>query len=84
MLGTKYKIINMSKDFGLKSKDFVAILESHGRGGKTHMATLTPEEFDIILTEISLQNQVEKIDSYIYGETMIPRKLPKPENATVL
>ena len=79
MLGTKYKIITMSKDFGLKSKDLVAVLDKHGRTGRTHMATLTPEEFDIILNDISLANQVERIDSYIYGETMIPRKIPKPE-----
>ena len=79
MLGTKYKIITMSKDFGLKSKDLVALLEKHGRTGRTHMATLTPEEFDIILCDLSFENQVEKIDAYIYGETMIPRKIPKPE-----
>ena len=79
MLGNKYKIINMSKDFALKSKDLVALLEAHGRTGRTHMATLTPEEFDIILNAISLENQVERIDAYIYGETMIPRKIPKPE-----
>ena len=79
MIGNKYKIIQMAKDFGVKSKDLLDILEKSGRPAKNHMATLTPEEFDILVCELSVANQVKKIDGYIYGETMIPRKEPKAE-----
>ncbi len=79
MIGNKYKIITMAKDFGVKSKDLLDILERNGRPAKNHMATLTPEEFDILVCELSNANQVKKIDGYIYGETIIPRKAPKAE-----
>ena len=69
----------MAKDFGMKSKDLLDILEKNGRPAKNHMATLTPEEFDILICELSVANQVKKIDGYIYGETVIPRKEPKVE-----
>ena len=82
MIGNKYKIIQMAKDFGVKSKDLLDILEKSGRPAKNHMATLTPEEFDILVCELSVANQVKKIDGYIYGETMIPRKEPKGEKKT--
>ena len=67
----------MSKEFGIKSKAIVDILEKYGKTGKSHMATLTPEDFNIILNDLSLANQVVKIDGYLYGETVIPRKIPK-------
>ncbi|MDD6265899.1 MAG: translation initiation factor IF-2 [Clostridia bacterium] len=77
MLNPKYKISNMSKEFGIKSKELVDILEKYGKTGKSHMATLTPEDFNIILNDLSLSNQVVKIDSYLYGETYIPSTAPK-------
>ena len=84
MIGNKYKIIQMAKDFGVKSKDLLDILEKSGRPAKNHMATLTPEEFDILVCELSVANQVKKIDGYIYGETMIPRKEPKAEKKQII
>ena len=44
----KYRISNIAKDFDVKSKELIELLDSYGFTGRTHMAVLTPDEFGII------------------------------------
>ena len=41
----KYRISNIAKDFDVKSKELIELLDSYGMTGRTHMAVLTPDEF---------------------------------------
>ena len=71
----------------LKSKDLLDILEQSGITNKTHMAILEPEEFEILLNKLTLDNQIEGINAYINRETFIPvpkseKKSPKKEEET--
>ena len=76
MLTQKYKISNMAKDLEIKGKQITDILEKNGRGVKSTSTVLTPEEFDIILNELSLANQIKSFDDYMTCKVTIPRKTP--------
>ena len=79
MLNSKYKVSQASKDLEMKSKDVIAVLEKYGRVKKSSSASLDPEEFSILLNDLSLENQVVNIADYLDKIVVIPRKLPKPE-----
>ncbi|MCD7775771.1 MAG: translation initiation factor IF-2, partial [Firmicutes bacterium] len=71
---TNYRINRLAKDFNLKSKDILDLLSKNGIEGKTHMATLEPSEFNLLLEVLTSENQIEDLDSYVSGETYIPKK----------
>ena len=77
MLNPKYKISNMAKDLGVKGKDITDILEKSGRGTKSTSAVLTSEDFDIVLNELSLANQISNFNDYMDLKVTIPRKAAK-------
>ncbi len=79
MLNPKYKISNMAKDLGVKGKDITDILEKSGRGAKSTSATLSSEDFDVILNELSLNNQISNFNDYMELKVTIPRKAAKEE-----
>jgi len=67
----KYRISNLAKDFDVKSKELIEILDSYGMPGRTHMAVLTPDEFNIIFNHITNSKKFEGIGKYIDGEIKI-------------
>ncbi len=79
---TKYKMNAMSKDFGLKTKEFSGYAEKAGLKSKSNMAVLEAEEFDALLTVLTVENQIEDIGGYLNGETFIKTdKREKAKNA---
>lgn len=70
-----YKVNQLAKDLGLKSKDITEFLGKNGVEVKSQ-ATLEATEFGIFLDGITKANQIENIDDYIDGVTMIPSKKP--------
>ena len=76
---TNFKITKLAKDMGLKGKDLVDILAKHGKE-VTAQKALEPAEFDILFDAVTRDNQVEDIDSYLDGKTVIPSK-KKPAKA---
>ena len=78
----KYRISNIAKDFDVKSKELIELLDSYGLTGRTHMAVLTPDEFAIIFNHLTSKVQFEGIGKYIDGELKI--KEPKKEEAPVV
>ena len=78
----KYRISNIAKDFDVKSKELIELLDSYGLTGRTHMAVLTPDEFGIIFNDLTKKVQFEGIGKYIDGELKV--KEPKRAEAPVV
>ncbi len=72
-LNPQFKVNQLSKDMGIKSKEVIDILSEKGLDVKTQKV-LEPEEFDIFMETITKANQIENIDEYIDGVTYIPSK----------
>ncbi len=79
------RLNNFAKDFEIKSKQVLDILVSAGYEGKTHSATLEPDEFTLVVNRLSLENQIVGIDAYMNGEYTVKTKTkaekPAPEKA---
>ena len=74
----QFKVNQIAKDLGIKSKEIVDFLSEKGISVKTQ-ATLEGKEFDLFMEHLTLKNQIKDIDSYIDGETYIPSKIVKSE-----
>ena len=55
----KYRINALAKDFDLKSKDLITILDENGFAGRTHMAVLDEAELSIIFETLTQKNPVD-------------------------
>ena len=75
----KYKINSLSKDFGMKPKDFAVYTEKAGLKDKSKMATLESEEFDALLTVLTGDNQISDMGAYLMGESYIRTEEKKPK-----
>ena len=67
------RISNMAKDFGVKSKTILDILEANGITGKKNTATLTPDEYGMVIEGLTRGNQISNMTQYLAGEVDIPR-----------
>ena len=76
----QFKVNQLAKDLGIKSKDIVDIFAEKGVTVKTQ-AALEGREFDILMETLTKQNQIKDIDSYIFGDTYIPSKLQAVKEA---
>ncbi len=55
----KYRINALAKDFDVKSKDLITILDEAGFAGRTHMAVLDEAELSIIFETLTQRNQID-------------------------
>jgi hypothetical protein len=78
-LTQNFKVNQLSKDLGLKSKDLMEILSAHGVEAKTTQSSLEPDEFGMLLNVLTKENQINGIEDYIDGVTYIPTKKKKAE-----
>ena len=67
---TSYRINQLAKDLGVKSKDILEVFEGKG-GEKTHMAVLEPDEFEFLIMKLTEKKQVNSIDDYLSGKIVI-------------
>ncbi|MBS5726000.1 MAG: translation initiation factor IF-2, partial [Clostridiales bacterium] len=67
-----FRINQLAKDFDLKSKDLIKMLEEVGITGKKTMTNLEPEEVNLFLDTLTKENQIKDIDGYLHGKTRIP------------
>ncbi|MCL2003891.1 MAG: translation initiation factor IF-2 [Oscillospiraceae bacterium] len=80
----KYRIHDVAKDFGLKSKDVSDIMTRYFAAPKNHMQALTEEELNLIFAVLTENHQIESIESIfadIYREPDPPPPPPQPEPA---
>ena len=72
-LSTQYKVNQLAKDLGLKTKDITDALKEQGVEAKSQQA-LTPSEFDMLFEKLTKSNQITNIEDYLDGVTYIPSK----------
>ncbi len=77
----QFKVNQLAKDLGIKSKDIIDTLAEKGISAKTTQASLEGREFDILMETLTKKNQIKDIDSYIFGDTYIPSKLQAAKEA---
>jgi len=75
---TSYRINQLAKDLGVKSKDILEVFEGKG-GEKTHMAVLEPDEFEFLIMKLTEKKQVNSIDDYLSGKIVIETADEKAE-----
>ncbi len=71
-----FKITNLAKDLGIKSKEITELLTARGVECKTTQKTLEPKEFDLVFEQLTRGAQVSNIDDYLFGDTYIPTVAP--------
>ena len=74
-----YRINQMAKDLNVKSKDLLDIMTDSGVDAKTHMATLEPDEFSLLMMKLTDNKQISNLDDYLSGRVTIAKKKAKPE-----
>ena len=72
-----FKITQLAKDFGIKSKEITELLTARGIECKTSQKALTPDEFGLVLEALTKAKQINGIDDYLFGDTYIPTKAPE-------
>ena len=60
----KYKVSDLAKDFGMQSKDIVAILADKIASAKKTSSTLDEKELDVIFNVLTQENSVKSFDEY--------------------
>ena len=68
----QFKINQMAKDMGLKSKDLSDTLAANGMSDVKTQKVLSQEEFNVLLQTLTEANQVDDIYQYMDGKTCIP------------
>ena len=74
----QFKITQIAKDLGKKSKEIVDILTQKGIEVKNTQKNLEAGEFDLLFETLTKDHQITEIENYIDGITYIPSK-PKKE-----
>ena len=71
----QFKINQMAKDMGLKSKELTDLLSDKGIGDVKSQKSLTEQEFNVLFQSLTEANQVDNIYDYMDGKTCIPSKI---------
>ena len=71
----QFKINQMAKDMGLKSKELTDLLADKGMGDVKSQKTLSEQEFNVLFQALTEANQVDNIYDYMDGKTCIPSKI---------
>ena len=70
----QFKINQMAKDMGLKSKELTDLLTAKGISDVKNQKSLTEHEFSVLFATLTEANQVDNIYDYMDGITCIPSK----------
>ena len=60
----KYRIHEVAKDFGMSSKEIIAILDKYSDEPKKHSTALEDRELNVIFDTLTQNAQVESFDAY--------------------
>ena len=71
----KYKLGDLSKDFGIANKDTISLLGSFGEG-KKHTTNLTDDELNYFFEQITKQHMVDSFEAFI-GSAVVKTTPPK-------
>ena len=65
----QFKINQLAKDLGKKSKDIVDLLTAKGFEVKNTQKSLEAVEFDVLFDTMTKDNQITEIENYLDGIT---------------
>ncbi len=68
------RINELAKDLGVKNKDILDILNDNGIEGKSSSGTIDPEEFNIVMNDLTSRNQTDNLTDYIDGKAKLESK----------
>ncbi len=71
------KISALAKDLALKNKDIIEVLASNGIEGKSTSASLTPDEFDLVINTLTERTQIDSMGDYLDKKSRIILEKPK-------
>lgn len=80
-MNSKYRVHEVAKDFGLKSKVVIDLLLEYFPDTKKHMTALEEEELDIIFDTFTTEHAVENFDAYFATadpQKQVKKAAPKP------
>ena len=60
----KYRIHEVAKDFGMSSKEIIAILDKYSDEPKKHSTALDDKQLNIVFDTLTLASEVESFDAY--------------------
>lgn len=78
---SQYRINQIAKDLSFKTKDILDVFDNAGMSGKTHMTTLTPEEFGLLVWTLTEKRQIANIDDYLDGKIKVVTEAEKAAEA---
>ena len=74
-----FKVAQLAKDLGIKSKQITELMTARGLECKTTQKSLDAKEFDIVFEALTREKQITDIDAYLFGDTYIPTvEIAKP------
>ena len=74
------RVSELAKDLGIKNKELLDVLGENGITGKSASGTIDPDEFNIVMNDLTSRNQISGIGDYIDGKVKLePKSEPKPE-----
>ena len=77
----QFKINQMAKDMGLKSKEMTDLLAAKGMTDVKSQKALSEQEFNVLFQSLTEANQVDNIYDYMDGKTCIPSKIAEARAA---
>ena len=80
----KYKVSDVAKDFGVQSKEVIAVLAEHDMPGKKSATALEEHELDIIFEYYTQKHATENLDAYFATANERKKEEPKQEAVVVL
>ncbi len=66
-----FRVNQLAKDLGMKSKELLGVLEKTGVGAKTTMAVLEADEINLLFDELTREKQIKNLDRYLDGSFYI-------------
>ena len=79
----KYRVHEVAKDFGLASKDVIAILENYSDEPKKHSTALEDRELNIIFDTLTQKSEVSSFDAYFAAGEKAKKEAEKAKEEPV-
>ncbi|MDD6985101.1 MAG: translation initiation factor IF-2 [Clostridia bacterium] len=79
-----FRISQLAKDLGLKTKELTEKLNELGVSTKNTSASLEPDEVNLLFESLSKDSEIKDIDGYLRGKTVITLPESPEESATRL
>ena len=75
----KYKVSDVAKDFGVQSKEIIAVLAEHNLPGKKSSTALEEKELDVIFEYYTQKHNTDNLDAYFATANDKKKEEPKAE-----